>query len=169
MARIYIGVGSNIERERYLKAGVAALGQALQRLRCSAVYESRAVGFDGDDFYNLVVEAQTELPLPALMALLREIELAHGRTADARKFSSRTLDLDLLSYDERVLTEPLVLPRAEILTNAFVLRPFAELAPQWRHPLAGQTLASLWQAYDAAQQPLRQVELALWPPESLAG
>ena len=98
MARIYIGVGSNIERERYLRAGVQAMGQVFRQLRCSAVYESRAVGFDGDDFYNLVVEADTDLPLEEVMGLLKGIELAHGRAADARKFSSRTLDLDLLSY-----------------------------------------------------------------------
>jgi len=169
MARIYIGVGSNIERERYLRAGVRAMAQVFRQLRCSAVYESQAVGFDGDDFYNLVVEANTDLPLEAVMGLLRDIELAHGRTVDARKFSSRTLDLDLLSYDAQVLVEPVVLPRPEILTNAFVLRPFTELAPDWQHPLAGQSLAELWQAYDAAQQPLRRVELALWPADSLAG
>lgn len=167
MARIYIGVGSNIEPERHVRAGVRALGQVFLQLRCSAVYESQAVGFDGEDFYNLVVEAVTDLPLEGVLGRLKGIELAHGRAADARKFSSRTLDLDLLSYDGLVLAEPVVLPRPEILTNAFVLRPFTELAPDWRHPLAGQSLTKLWQAYDAAQQPLRRVELALWPVDNV--
>lgn len=158
MARIYIGVGSNIEREHYLRAGWQALQQVFSACCYSTVYESDAVGFAGAPFYNLVIAAETRHGVAEVAAQLRAIEFAHGRPANARKFSGRTLDLDLLAYDELVVTTPVELPRSEILLNAFVLRPFAELAPQWRHPLAEMTLAQLWSEYDAERQPLRAVE-----------
>ena len=157
MARIYIGLGSNIEREHYLQRGLQALARHFPGLHHSTVYESAAVGFVGSNFYNLVAGADTELEVEQVQAQLREIEFAHGRTRDAKKFSPRTLDLDLLTYDQRVMSTPVQLPRAEILTNAFVLRPFAELAPDYWHPVAGQTLARLWQQYDASLQPLTAV------------
>lgn len=162
MARIYIGVGSNIDREAHLRAGWHSLQATFGPLTCSTVYESEAVGFAGSPFYNLVIAADTALSVEAVCACLREIEFRHGRPQQARKFSSRTLDLDLLCYDQLVLSTPVVLPRAEILLNAFVLRPLAELCPDYLHPLAGKTLAALWQAYDASQQPLRAVAFD-WP------
>ena len=159
MALIYIGVGSNIEPKRHVPLGIRALAAEFAALRLSSVYESAAVGFSGANFYNLVVEAQTERSVEQVVATLKRLEFAHGRPADARKFSSRTLDLDLLSYDQLVLDGPTVLPRAEILTSAFVLRPFAELNPDFWHPVVGMTLSSLWQRYDAASQPLTPVQL----------
>ena len=159
MALIYIGVGSNIEPQRHVPLGIQALAAEFSALRLSTVYESAAVGFCGANFYNLVAEAQTERSVEQVVATLKRLEFAHGRPADARKFSSRTLDLDLLSYDQQVLDSPTVLPRAEILTSAFVLRPFSELNPDFWHPVVGMTLASLWQRYDAASQPLTAVQL----------
>lgn len=158
MARIYIGVGSNIEREHYLRAGWQALQQVFSACRCSTVYESEAVGFTGAPFYNLVIEAETAHSVAEVAAQLRAIEFAHGRPADAKKFSGRTLDLDLLAYDSLTIKTPMELPRSEILLNAFVLRPFAELAPSWHHPVADMTLAQLWAEYDATRQPLCAVE-----------
>ena len=159
MARIYIGLGSNVERERHLLAGIADLQQTFSAVRLSTVYESAAVGFAGANFFNLVAEAQTEMTLEQVLVALRRIEVAHGRAPDARKFSPRTLDLDLLCFDDRVCSEPVVLPRAEILHNAFVLCPFAELAPDWIHPVAGLCLSSLWRQYDKSRQPLTAVTL----------
>lgn len=156
MAQIYIGMGSNIEPMHHVCAGLDALYRWLGPLAVSPVYRSPAKGFVGEDFLNLVVGAQSPLSLAAVRQGLRQIEFQHGRPQDAKKFSSRTLDLDLLSFDEMVLSDPLELPRAEILHNAFVLRPFAELAPHWCHPVAGRTLAELWQHFpqDATLQPV---------------
>ena len=159
MALIYIGVGSNIEPKRHVPLGIQALAAEFLALRLSTGYESAAVGFSGANFYNQVAEAQTERSVEQVVATLKRLEFAHGRAVDARKFSSRTLDLDLLSYDQQVLDSPTVLPRAEILTSAFVLRPFSELNPDFWHPVVGMTLASLWQRYDAASQPLTAVQL----------
>ncbi|MGU5739392.1 2-amino-4-hydroxy-6-hydroxymethyldihydropteridine diphosphokinase [Aeromonas caviae] len=154
MTRIYISLGSNIDRERHIRAGLDALHAEFGELQVSRVFESEAVGFNGRPFYNLVVGADTELPLATLCQRLRAMEFAHGREPDAKKFAPRTLDLDLLLYGELVCETPLVLPRGEILTNAFVLWPLAELAPTFRHPIDGRTIAELWAGYDKASQRL---------------
>lgn len=143
MTRIYISLGSNIDRERHIRAGLDALHAEFGELQVSRVFESEAVGFNGRPFYNLVVGADTELPLATLCQRLRAMEFAHGREPDAKKFAPRTLDLDLLLYGELVCETPLVLPRGEILTNAFVLWPLAELAPTFRHPIDGRTIGEL--------------------------
>jgi len=154
MTCIYISLGSNIERERHIRAGLDALHAEFGPLAVSRVFESEAVGFNGRPFYNLVVGANTELPLATLCQRLRAMEFAHGREPDAKKFAPRTLDLDLLLYGDLVCEAPLALPRGEILTNAFVLWPLAELAPALRHPVDGRTLGELWQGYDKASQRL---------------
>ena len=154
MTTIYISLGSNIERDRHIRAGLDALHAEFGELRVSRVFESEAVGFNGRPFYNLVAAAETDLPLTTVCQRLRAIECAHGREPDAKKFAPRTLDLDLLLYGELVCDTPLVLPRGEVLTNAFVLWPLAELAPKLRHPGDGRTMGELWQAYDKASQQL---------------
>lgn len=157
MTRIYISLGSNIERDRHIRAGLDALHAEFGALTVSRVFESAAVGFNGPPFYNLVVGADTALPLPTLCQRLRAMEFAHGREPDAKKFAPRTLDLDLLLYGDLVCETPVALPRGEILTNAFVLWPLAELAPQLRHPSDGRTLGALWDAYDKASQQLSPI------------
>lgn len=154
MTTLYISLGSNIERERHIRAGLDALYCEFGELQVSRVFESEAVGFNGRPFYNLVVAAQTDLPLATVCQRLRAMEFAHGREPDAKKFAPRTLDLDLLLYGDLVCDTPITLPRGEILTNAFVLWPLAELAPALRHPLDGRTMNELWQAYDKASQQL---------------
>lgn len=162
MARVYLGLGSNIERERYLTAGLDALEVLLGELSLSSVYDSLAIGFDGQPFLNMVVGAQTELPLPTLAARLRHIEYEHGRPVDASRFSSRQLDIDILTYGDMVGEcrgefGVVILPRDEILDNAFVLQPLAELAPRDIHPVAGRSYADLWENYDQSAQALVRV------------
>lgn len=155
MARAYVSIGSNIDREANIRGAVAGLRARFGALRLSPVYESVAVGFAGDHFYNLVAGFDTDLPPREVAAILRRIEGEHGRRRDGPRFSARTLDIDLLTWDDLVLNEAgLVLPRPEILTNAFVLRPLADIAPHRRHPGTGRTYAELWQDYPQASQPL---------------
>ncbi|QSX34668.1 2-amino-4-hydroxy-6-hydroxymethyldihydropteridine diphosphokinase [Shewanella avicenniae] len=158
MAKIYISLGSNIEPAHYIRVAVKELTALLGPLRLSSVFESEAVGFSGDNFLNMVVAAETELSVAELVSQFKQIELRNGRAAHAVKFAPRTLDLDLLLYDNAVITQPVVLPRAEILTNAFVLWPLAELAPALQHPIAGLPYQTLWQNYDKSQQRLWQVD-----------
>ena len=162
MARVYVSIGSNIEREANIRGGVADLQERFGELTLSPVYESEAVGFDGDNFYNLVAAFDTGLDVLEVARVLREIEDAHGRTREGPRFSSRTLDIDMLLYDELLLQQgKLELPREEITKNAFVLWPLAEIAPELEHPVLHQTYAELWAAFDKEKQPLWPVEFEL--------
>ncbi|MBM7062235.1 2-amino-4-hydroxy-6-hydroxymethyldihydropteridine diphosphokinase [Pseudomonas sp. UL073] len=154
LTRVFLGVGSNSQREAHIIAGLDALAGFLLELRCSPVFESDAVGIKSGPFYNLAVTALTDLPLHELDRRLKTIEADNGRYAPNRK--GLPLDIDVLLYGEQVGNfDGLILPRPEILKNAFVLWPLALLAPEQGHPSAGQTFSALWQAMPRAQR--------LWP------
>jgi 2-amino-4-hydroxy-6-hydroxymethyldihydropteridine diphosphokinase len=163
MAQVYISLGSNINREHYIQQGLSALAIAFGSLSLSSLFESEAIGFDGAPFYNMVIGIVTEKSLAQVVVLLREIEYANGRTLDAKKFSPRTLDLDLLLFDDLVLSVPAQIPRDEITKNAFVLWPLAEIAANLEHPIKKLTYQQLWQAYNKNSQQLRKVPLN-WQP-----
>ena len=158
MARVYISLGSNIDAPRHLRAGVNALRERFGELALSSVYESEAVGFAGDNFLNLVAGFETDLSIAEVADLLHRIEDANGRVRSGPRFSARTLDLDLLLYDDVVQgPDPgPELPRDEILKNAFVLWPLAEIAPALRHPVAARSMAELWADFDKQAQ-------RIWP------
>ncbi len=146
--RVYVSLGSNVEREHNLRSAVQALTARFGKIARSPVYANPAVGFIGDDFYNLVVGFDTDLPLAELLAELREIERQHGRLRGEAKFAPRTLDLDVLTYGTLVTDgPPLKLPRADILEYDFVLRPLADLAGTERHPREQMTFAELWRGF----------------------
>ena len=163
MALIFISLGSNVNREHYVKAGLSALTQAYGQLTLSSLFESEAVGFSGAAFYNLVIGVNTEDSVTEVAKQLRTIEFAHGRSLTAKKYSPRTLDLDLLLYDNLIIASPAQLPRDEITTNAFVLWPLSEIAPKLNHPILHITYQKLWQEYDKSSQQLRKVPLN-WQP-----
>ncbi|PWB31310.1 2-amino-4-hydroxy-6-hydroxymethyldihydropteridine diphosphokinase [Pseudomonas sp. SDI] len=143
LTRVYLGLGSNIEREQHLTAGLDALAGLLQDMRCSAVFESQAVGIKSGPFFNLVVTGLTALPLIELDRRLKFIEADNGRYAPERK--GLPLDIDVLLYgDLHGNFDGLVLPRAEILKNAFVLWPLSLIAPTLLHPGVNKTMAQLW-------------------------
>ncbi|SES97205.1 2-amino-4-hydroxy-6-hydroxymethyldihydropteridine diphosphokinase [Thalassotalea agarivorans] len=157
MAIIYISLGTNIDRDHYLEQGLLGLEQAFGQLTLSSLFESASVGFNGSDFYNMVIAAETELPIAQVVTTLKDIERANGRKPSAKKFSSRTLDLDLLLYDDVVTEQPIQLPRAEITENAFVLWPLQELAGALLHPELNISYDELWRNYDKSSQQLRIV------------
>lgn len=160
MARVYVSVGTNIDRERNVRAALDALEAHYGSVQCSTIYETAAVGFDGDDFYNFVVGFDTGESPAEVAAQLRAIEDANGRVRTGPRFSSRTLDLDLLLYDDLVLEEGrLQIPRDEIVHQAFVLAPLAEIAGERRHPLLGASFAQLWADFPKADLTLRPVRL----------
>ncbi|WAH59345.1 2-amino-4-hydroxy-6-hydroxymethyldihydropteridine diphosphokinase [Pseudomonas silvicola] len=143
LTRIYLGLGSNIDREAHLCAGLDALAGFLSDMHCSAVFESQPVGIKSGPFFNLVVSALTDLPLTELDRRLKFIEADNGRYAPERK--GLPLDIDVLMYGELAGNfDGLVLPRAEILKNAFVLWPLALIAPDVVHPGVGKPLAEVW-------------------------
>lgn len=157
MTAIYLSVGSNVERHKNITAALDALAELFGELRISSVYESESVGFDGSNFFNLVVGADTTLAIAELSEALKRIEDDNGRKRTGPKFSPRTLDIDILTYGDFVGVEQgIELPRAEITQNAFVLLPLAEIAPQILHPQLQQTYSHLWREYDQSSQ-------TLWP------
>ncbi|MBA6254080.1 MULTISPECIES: 2-amino-4-hydroxy-6-hydroxymethyldihydropteridine diphosphokinase [unclassified Colwellia] len=160
MARLYISLGSNVDRQHYLQTGLTALEALLGELTLSSLFASKAVGFDGAEFYNMVIGATTELNIVQVAKALREIEFTNGREIDAKKYSPRTLDLDLLLFDDLVLDTPAQIPRAEITENAFVLWPLAEVAPDLKHPILKKSYQQLWQAYDKTQQQITTVDFS---------
>ncbi|WP_444891460.1 2-amino-4-hydroxy-6-hydroxymethyldihydropteridine diphosphokinase [Microbulbifer sp. DLAB2-AF] len=163
MAQVYLSLGSNINRAQYIRAALDALAGQFGDLEVSQVFESEAVGFPGDNFYNLVVGLQTDLPVGQLALCLRGIEDANGRLRSGPKFSARTLDIDILTYDQLTGTiDGVKLPRGEIVKNAFVLQPLAEIAPEVLHPIEQKTYRQLWNEYDQASQKLWPVEF-IWP------
>lgn len=162
MARIYISIGSNIDAEKNIRLAIHALQEHYGKLILSSVYESEAVGFNGDNFLNLVAGLNTEEDVHTVVATLRTIEDENGRDRSGPRFSSRTVDLDLLLYDDLVLHEEgLDIPRDEITKNAFVLLPLDEIAPQLIHPVSGNTICDYWSSFNKESQKLWPIEFKL--------
>lgn len=156
MNRVYLSLGSNIDREHYITAALDALSEKFGCLQISQVYESESVGFSGSPFYNLIVGIETQLRPGQLSEALKSIEDAHGRDRTAPRFASRTLDIDIVTYGEALGTiDGIELPRPELYYNAFVLWPMAELRPGARDPKTGFTYSALWSQFTGDQK--------LWP------
>jgi 2-amino-4-hydroxy-6-hydroxymethyldihydropteridine diphosphokinase len=160
MARAYLSLGSNLEPERHLRSALAELEARFGPLLVSPTYRSRAEGFEGPDFLNLAVGIDTDLDPVALDHWLHQLEARHGRRRDVPRYSSRTLDVDIVLYGDLILDGPghLKIPRPE-LQHAFVLRPLSEIAPEVAVPGTAATLAELWRAFPAGREPLEPVVL----------
>jgi len=155
MARVYLSLGSNLEPSRYLNAALAELRERFGALAVSPAYRSKSVGFEGADFINLAVGLDTDLSPEALNDWLHAMEDSHGRRRDVPRFSDRTLDLDIVLYDDLVRQGEghLDIPRKE-LRHAFVLKPITDIAPELRHPVSGKTMAELWAGFPVESEPL---------------
>ncbi|MBD3646882.1 MAG: 2-amino-4-hydroxy-6-hydroxymethyldihydropteridine diphosphokinase [Pseudomonadales bacterium] len=150
---VYLSLGTNIEREHYLRRGLDALQEQFGNLDVSSVYESDAVGFEGDPFFNLVTRFHTRIPLRDVIATVKQIESDNDRVRGEEKFAPRTLDIDILTFDHLTGThEQLELPRQEILEQGYVLAPFAEIAPDFVLPGTATSLSGLWETSDRKDQ-----------------
>lgn len=159
MAWVTLSLGSNLEPVKHLTSCLDALLLAFNDLSLSSVFESEAVGFDGDNFLNMAVGINTDLSLSELSVLLKDIEDKHGRDRNQPRFSGRTLDIDILTYDNQVGNfAGITLPRAEISENAFVLWPLSQINGDRKHPVLKQTYGSLWENYDRSRQHLWSVD-----------
>ncbi len=149
MPRVYVSVGSNIDRNRNIHGALHDLRASFGHLIRSRVYETAAVGFAGDPFYNLVVAFDTPDSVDRVAGELARIESAHGRRREGLpKYSARTLDLDILLYGDLIRHDSgFDIPRGEILERDFVLGPLAEIAPDLKHPENGETFDVLWERF----------------------
>ncbi len=162
MPRVWLSLGSNLERESSLRGAIGALRRHYGELVLSPVYESRAMGFAGEPFLNLVVGCQTAQSVADLRPCLRAIEDAAGRVRGPDKFAPRTLDIDLLTYGDAVgLIDGYELPRDEILRYAFVLKPLADVAGEEFHPATGRTYGELWRDFSGEALALEPLVLDL--------
>ena len=160
MSRAFIGLGSNVNREANLAGALVALRKRYGALTVSRVYESEPIGFEGANFYNLVIGLETETSPQALSKELRQIESEHGRRRGNDKFIARALDLDLLLFDDLIFRDrDIDVPRSDVTDYAFVLRPLSEIAGEQRHPETGECYRNLWQEFEASHK------VRLWPVE----
>ena len=123
--KYYLSLGSNINPESNLDLAIFALKKILTETECSSIYQTQAEGFEGDDFLNLIFSGVSSLAFEDLNKKLKDIEDSSGRDRNAQKFSSRTLDIDIvlqLDGEEEILFES-----DEIAKYRFVSDPLKEL------------------------------------------
>jgi len=159
---VYVAAGSNVDPERNLAHACALIAHAWPDERFSRAYRNAAVGFDGPPFINLVVGFSAAQPLESVIERLRAIETACGRPRYAPKWASRTMDLDVLLFGDRVeKTADYTLPRPDLLKRPYMLGPLAELAPGTLHPTAGRSIEVLWREFDGGAHEMTPVALDL--------
>ena len=165
MTDVLVAAGSNVEPVANLRRALDVLARHYPRLRCSRAYRNAAVGFEGEDFVNLVVGFHTDDQVRTVIEHLHEAEAACGRAREAPKWAPRSMDLDILLYGNLVSAEPgLVLPRPDLVRRPYMLGPAAELAPDLVHPVLGVTLGELWRRFDRVAHPMELVDIGWQPP-----
>lgn len=146
MITVYIGVGTNIDREQHAKVAYNELQQLGEDLLVSPIYECEPIGFSSQNFYNFVITLRTALSLEEFSHRLREIEFKWGREENAQKYQDRTLDLDIVLFGELISTQKPELPRSDIYKYPFVTKPLYDLNPHLVIPGDGRTVADIWYA-----------------------
>ena len=158
----YVSGGSNLDTDAKLRLAARELKRLFPGARFSRCYRNKAVGFDGPDFINFVVELPASQGVAALKAALERIETQCGRPANAPRWEPRAMDLDILLYGDLVGSfDGVVLPRPSLLDWGFMLGPLAEIAPALWHPLQQASMAQLWARFDRDANPLEVVDLDL--------
>lgn len=150
MAITFIALGSNLgDRQNNLEKAIEAIATMGTLLKKSVIVESRALTTDNSaqpDYLNRVVQLETILSPQQLLARLLAIEASLGRHREVNtRWKSRTIDLDILFYDDLILqSDDLEIPHCEFTNRPFVLQPMVDIAPEWVDPRSGQTISALW-------------------------
>jgi 2-amino-4-hydroxy-6-hydroxymethyldihydropteridine diphosphokinase len=158
-AQVYLDIGSNIDRKRNIRSCMQHLRLEFSDIIFSRAYESEAAGFEGDPFINLCARLQTDKSYPEMSRYLKRLETDHARQRSGVKFSSRTLDVDILFYDDLILQPEIDLPRAEVIKYPFVLYPLAEIAADYIHPELNISIAELAEKSALDQTTLQEISL----------
>ena len=157
MPTIYIGIGSNKDRSKNIINTISALRMLFSEITLSNIYESKAVGFVGENFCNLVACFDTSISIELLTINFKKIEKELGR----KKTEAEVLiDIDILLYGNEINQE-FNLPRTEITEQAFILRPLSEISPNLKHPILNDSYKELWDKFPQTKQPLKQVKLVV--------
>ena len=148
MTDVFLGLGSNVDAHKNMRSCMDHLETKFGQLEYSPVYQSPAVGFEGNVFLNMVVKIKTNLQARDLRDWLRLLEDKHGRDRTTPRFSDRHLDVDILLFGNRIQDKDgIKLPRGEILEQAYVLKPLSDIAPKMRHPIAKKSYRRLWSEF----------------------
>jgi len=152
---VFLSLGSNIDPEKNLKYACRELKKAFGNIQISSVYRNKPIGFEGNDFLNMVVKIKSSFKPNEMLDFLGRLESATGRNIGTGAFDSRTLDIDMLLFGRLIHPEkPFKIPRNDIELYSFVLCPLAEIEPDGIHPVTGKTLKDLWESLDQAEHPL---------------
>jgi 2-amino-4-hydroxy-6-hydroxymethyldihydropteridine diphosphokinase len=158
--QVFLSVGSNINKQRNIKSCLNYLSSSFSKILISPIYQSASFGFEGNHFYNLVVKIETAFELSQLKSWLMHVEDLHGRDRTKPRYSNRTLDIDILLFNDLVLEEKnITIPRPEILTQAYVLKPLVDIAADLIHPLTQLPLISQWETIKTQHKPLVNIGL----------
>ncbi|QKJ30523.1 2-amino-4-hydroxy-6-hydroxymethyldihydropteridine diphosphokinase [Mucilaginibacter mali] len=138
MVKVFLLLGGNLgDRFAYLSKAIALIGEEIGTVaQQSSVYETQAWGkTDEADYLNQVIIVETELQAHEVLARILQIELNLGRKR-AEKWGARTIDIDILFYDDIIINKPgLIIPHPELQNRRFTLEPLAEIAPELLHPV----------------------------------
>ncbi len=146
MHKVYLSLGSNINAEQNIKNALSSLEQCFGSIEVSPIYESEALGFEGDNFLNLMVAIACEQDLSELIVELKTMEDQLGRVRGGPKFSPRVIDMDIVLFDDLCGEYAgIVLPRDELRKNAYVLLPLKDMAPELVDPESGLSMNELWE------------------------
>lgn len=168
MTWVALSLGSNIEPVTNIRSCLDALLLKFSNLSLSSVFESEAIGFQGDNFLNMVVTFETDESLDKLISTIKKIEDDCGRDRSQPRFSGRTLDIDVLVYGNNSGSySGIELPRPEITKNAFVLWPLSQLSEQRQHPDLKKSYKQLWEDFDKTSQKLWPIDFE-WHGRSIS-
>lgn len=148
MAEFFLGIGSNKNRHQNINSCLAYLRASFADITVSPIYQSKSFGFEGQDFYNLVVRLTSAFDPWQMKTWLQQLEDLHGRDRRQPRYSDRLIDIDLLLADDLIIDDGVIqIPRREILKRAYVLKPLTDLAPDLILPGHKKRLADVWQAF----------------------
>ena len=160
MTKVFFGIGSNIKPEENIVLAVREIKNIFDDVIVSPVYKNKSVGFEGNDFFNLVISCSTKMSVYEVSDFIEQVHHLSGREKKSNKYLSRTLDIDLLMFGDHVIQDSKIhIPRDDILKYSFVLKPLVDIAPESIHPITKSSFSEHWDRMDKTENPLIPVEI----------